>query len=97
MMFVRVVMNANNNTKPAAGQSLFLIEFCTTGPKGETGWDINHAWVFAADRAEAERKLKVNQGKRFDAVITCNQQIEIFPLRGEFRVNTKYANLFIIR
>lgn len=90
-------MNANSSTKPAAGQSLFLIEFYTTGPNGETGWDINHAWVYASDRQHAIRRLEANQGKRFDAVITCNQQIDIFPLAGSFRVNTPDANLFIIR
>lgn len=84
-------------TAPQAAANLYLIEFYTVSPEGVTGWDINHAWVYATDRKDAERKLKVNQGKRFDAVITCHQQSDIFPLAGEHRVNTPDANLFIIR
>ena len=79
-------------------RDLFLVEFYTRNPKtGEGGWDINFAWVYAADRAEAIAKLQANQGSRFDCVITCGQQCEIFPLAGCTRCNCPGANLFIIQ
>lgn len=77
--------------------NLYLIEFYTIDPKTrEEGWDINFAWVHAADSEEARAKLAANQGSRFDRVIQTTQQSEIFPLAGDFRVNTPDANLFII-
>lgn len=80
-----------------ATKNLYLIEFYTNNlVTGESGWEINFAWVRATDKVEAEAKLKANQGKRFDCVITCEEQAEIFPLAGDFRVNTPDANLFII-
>lgn len=83
--------------KPSAIKNLYLIEFYTNNLKtGESGWEINFAWVFAISRAQAETRLATNQGSRFDCVITCEQQASIFPLAGQFRVNTPDANLFII-
>lgn len=82
----------------AKSGSLFLIEFYTTDPRtGESGWDINFAWVFATDKHAARLLLADRQGKRFGEVITCEQQSSITPLAGEFRVNTPDANLFIYR
>ena len=84
---------------------LFLIEFYTNHPEGvkrgvildhEHGWDINFAWVYADDKAAAKALLEANQGLRFDCVITCEQQAQIVPLYGNFRVNTPDANLFIL-
>jgi hypothetical protein len=82
-------------------RNLYLIEFYTVKPATVThpairGWDINFAWVYAADKAEAKHKLAKFQGNRFDCVITCEQQAEISPLAGEFRLGTPNANLFII-
>lgn len=77
-------------------KTLFLIEFYTNHPKHGSGWEINFAWVFAPDKAAAKAKLQTQQGKRFDCVITCEQQAEIVPLSGSFRVNTPDANLFIL-
>lgn len=88
-------MNANQQT--ASIRPLYLIEFYTVNPEtGEGGWEINFAWVFALNAEQAKRKLRNNQGNRFDEVITCEQQAEIVPLHGDFRVNTPDANLFII-
>lgn len=78
-------------------KNLYLIEFYTVSDKGVTGWDINFAWVYAANDCEAVRKLRTNQGKRFDCVVTISEQVEIRELAGDFRVNTPDANLFIIQ
>lgn len=77
-------------------KNLYLIEFYTN-ENGITGFDINFAWVYATDKANAVQKLKDKQGKRFDVVITNEQQAEIVKLHGKFRVNTPDANLFIIQ
>lgn len=77
--------------------NLYLIEFYTKHPTtGEGGWAIHFAWVYAVNKAEAKQKLKANR-RRFDEVITCEQQASIVPLAGDFKVNTPDANLFIIR
>ena len=76
---------------------LYLIEFYTRNPlTGEGGWDINFAWVYAQNARDAKVKLLRNQRNRFDEVITCEEQSEIVPLAGDFRVNTRDANLFIL-
>ena len=82
---------------PTAARTLYLIEFYANHPQTlDPGWEIHFAWVFAADSALATAKLKAHRGRRFDCFITCEQQSEIFPLVGNFRVNTRDANLFII-
>jgi hypothetical protein len=92
-----------NASAATTAQSLYLIEFYTNEPNGRGGfkhdsaWDINFAWVFAADRKAAKAKLAANQGARFCEVILCDEQAEITKLAGNFRVNTPDANLFIIR
>lgn len=78
-------------------KNLYLIEFYTRNPKtGEGGWDINFAWVYAADAPAAREKLKRKQGARFDVAIQTTQHSEISPLGCECRVNTRNANLFIL-
>lgn len=78
-------------------KNLYLIEFYTNRPGHvNDGWGINFAWVFAADKDEAIIKLRKLQGPRFDCVITIEQQAEITPLMGDFRINTPDANLFIL-
>ena len=78
-------------------KNLYLIEFYTNNPAtGESGWDINFAWVYADDRDGAICKLKASQGRRFDCLITCEEHAEITHLAGYFRVNTPDANLFIL-
>lgn len=78
-------------------KNLYLIEFYTRNPKtGEGGWDINFAWVYAADAREAREKNRVKQGARYSCAIQTTQHSEIFPLGCECRVNTKDANLFIL-
>lgn len=80
-------------TKP----NIYLIEFYANHPIHGTGWEINFAWVYGTSKSNAVDKLKQNQGNRFDCVITNEEQAEIFPLVGKFRVNCSNANLFIIR
>ncbi len=81
-----------------AKQSLWLIEFYTNNlSTNKHGWEINFAWVYAVDAYQAVSKLKINQGERFDCLITIEEQAEITPLTGDFRVNTPDANLFIIQ
>lgn len=78
-------------------KNLYLIEFYTNNlTTGESGWDINFAWVHADTRNRAFEKLKLSQGARFDCVITCEEHTSIAPLAGNFRVNTPDANLFIL-
>ena len=77
-------------------KNLYLIEFYTNSATGVSGWEINFAWVRAESKAAAKAKLQLNQGPRFDCVITSEEQAEIVPLAGDFRVNTPDANLFIL-
>lgn len=85
----------NNMKTETKTTGLYLIEFYANGPQGQEGWEINFAWVYASDRQAAKDKLKKRQGKRFYEVILCDEQAEIIPLVGNFRVNTRNANLFI--
>ncbi len=68
----------------AETKSLYLIEYYQRNRKtGETGWDINFAWVDAKDSTEAREK--VAKAPYFDVVITCSEAIEIVPLAGVTR------------
>jgi hypothetical protein len=77
-------------------KNLYLIEFYTNSATGVSGWEINFAWVREESKAAAKAKLQLNLGRRFDCVITNEEHAEIFPLAGDFRVNTTDANLFIL-
>lgn len=92
----------NITSAATANRTLFLIEFYTNEPNGCGGyrknqaWDINFAWVHAEHSTLAIDKLRKQQGARYCECITIDEQFEITPLAGDFRVNTPDANLFII-
>lgn len=66
---------------PTKRKELWLIEYYRKHPTtGEPGWDIHFAWVNnASTREEAINKVK-KEDPRFDVVITCNRQAEMFAL-----------------
>ena len=90
------------NANAATTAQLFLIEFYTNKPDGKGGfkvneaWDINMALVGAESRTAAIEKLKAQQGARFCETIMVSESSQITALAGQFRVNTKDANLFFI-
>lgn len=36
--------------------NLFLIEFYTNSPTGQSGWEINFAWVYAPDKQATSKR-----------------------------------------
>ncbi len=59
---------------------LYLVEFYQKGPKGETGWDIQFAWVRAYGLEHIVEQLKQHVPAKFDEVITYDRQSQISPL-----------------
>lgn len=72
-------------------RNLYLIEFYRNSYAGVAGWEIAFAWVCADNSVEARNKVK--KVDRFDEVIQCGQQAEVFPLSG---VSENQGNLIFI-
>jgi hypothetical protein len=89
MYLVNGVWMSAKAAREATTENLYLIEFYQVGPNGETGWEIQFAWVQAKNPTDAKIFLKDFPFSKFDEVITCEEMSSVSPLA------MKKAPLFI--